>query len=40
MERFALSWGSHATVVRPKALTTRIYRTASELKNRYGDVVE
>lgn len=37
-ERWALSWGTHATVVRPRALATRIHQTASELQARYEQV--
>ena len=35
MERFILSFGIHATVVRPKELVTRMERTAKELVKRY-----
>lgn len=34
-ERWVLSWGTHATVVRPLALATRICKTAIDLKERY-----
>jgi predicted DNA-binding transcriptional regulator YafY len=36
-ERWVLSWGTHATVVRPRALAIRIYTTAAELQGRYQD---
>ena len=35
-ERWVLSWGTHATVVRPKRLATRIREVAAELAQRYG----
>ena len=35
MERWVLSWGVHATVVRPEALAKRIGITAIELVKRY-----
>ena len=35
IERFVLSWGTHATVVRPKALITRIRQIVGELRQRY-----
>lgn len=31
-----MTWGAHATVVRPKALADRIRKTAEELVGRYG----
>jgi predicted DNA-binding transcriptional regulator YafY len=34
-ERWVLSWGSHATVVRPQALAARICDAAGELRDRY-----
>jgi proteasome accessory factor B len=34
-ERWVLSWGAHATVVRPQALVTRLFETAKALKSRY-----
>jgi predicted DNA-binding transcriptional regulator YafY len=37
MERFVLSFGTHATVIRPKELMARVERTARELTRRYGD---
>ncbi len=36
-ERWVLSWGSHATVVRPRALAARICQTATDLQARYRD---
>jgi hypothetical protein len=36
IERWILSWGTHANVLRPAALSTRIYQTASELVQRYA----
>jgi predicted DNA-binding transcriptional regulator YafY len=35
IERSVLSWGTHATVVKPKALAERVRRTAEELVKRY-----
>ena len=35
-ERWVLSWGTHATVVRPQALAERLSRTAVELHQRYS----
>ena len=35
MKRWVLSWGAHATVVRPKELARRIQRTATTLVERY-----
>jgi proteasome accessory factor B len=35
MERWVLSWGTHATVVRPQELARRIQQTAAELEKRY-----
>ena len=34
-ERWVLSWGTHATVVRPQALAARLCDTAVELRDRY-----
>ena len=34
-ERWVLSWGTHATVVRPQALATRLFSTAVSLQDRY-----
>jgi predicted DNA-binding transcriptional regulator YafY len=34
-ERWVLSWGAHATVVRPQALATRLLETAAALQSRY-----
>lgn len=36
VERWVLSWGAHATVVRPEALRERIKRSAQQLVERYG----
>ena len=36
MERWVLSWGMHATVVRPRELARRIQRTTATLAERYG----
>jgi proteasome accessory factor B len=36
-ERWALSWGTHATVIRPQTLVTRLRATAVELQRRYAD---
>lgn len=35
-ERWVLSWGTHATVVRPQALAERLSRTAVDLHERYS----
>jgi predicted DNA-binding transcriptional regulator YafY len=35
-ERWVLSWGTHATVVRPQALAERLSRTAADLHERYS----
>lgn len=35
-ERWVLSWGAHATVVRPRALIDRLLRTAIILRERYS----
>jgi len=35
IERSVLSWGTHATVIRPKALAERVGKTAEELVVRY-----
>ena len=34
-ERWVLSWGQHASVVRPKALANRLLETAKTLQTRY-----
>ena len=34
-ERWVLSWGKHATVIRPEALAERLRETAKELQSRY-----
>ena len=36
IERSVLSWGTHATVVKPKALADRVRKTAEELVRRYA----
>ena len=36
LEGWVLSWGAHATIVRPKALEERIQRTALVLVKRYS----
>ncbi len=36
MEQWVLSWGSHATVLRPKALMSRLRQTAVALQKRYA----
>src|SRR5438477_2145728 len=36
VERWILSWGSHAQVLAPAELKERIAKTASELANAYG----
>ena len=36
IERSVLSWGTHATVVKPKALAERVRKTAEEVVKRYG----
>lgn len=35
MERWVLSWGTHATVIRPIGLAERICKTVAELRQRY-----
>lgn len=37
MERWVLSWGVHARVVRPQVLAARLRRIGAELARRYGD---
>ena len=34
-ERWVLSWGAHATIVRPQALAKRLHATAATLQSRY-----
>jgi proteasome accessory factor B len=34
-ERWVLSWGTHATIIRPQALAVRLCDTAVELRDRY-----
>lgn len=36
MERWVLSWGQHATVIRPENLVKRLQETADVLKSRYS----
>jgi len=36
VERWVLSWGTHATVVRPLILATRIEKTAAALREKYS----
>jgi proteasome accessory factor B len=36
-ERWALSWGTHTTVVRPQALAARLRATGVELQKRYAE---
>jgi hypothetical protein len=38
MEPWALSWGTHAAVVRPKALAERIRKISEELAHTYRDL--
>jgi proteasome accessory factor B len=38
VERWVLSWGTHATVVRPLALAERVRKAADELRLRYGEL--
>lgn len=40
IERWVLTWGTHATVVRPKALTERIRRIGEAFAARYAPSVE
>jgi hypothetical protein len=40
MERWVLSWGTHATVVRPKMLLDRILRVAVLLEERYSEPLQ
>ena len=40
MERWVLSWGTHATVIRPIALAERIQKTVAELQQRYQKQAE
>ena len=39
-ERWVLSWGTHATVVRPQALAERLSRTAVDLHHRYSGLAQ
>jgi len=36
-ERWVLSWGSHATVVRPQALANRLREVGKTIQSRYSD---
>jgi predicted DNA-binding transcriptional regulator YafY len=36
-ERWVLSWGQHATVVRPQNLANRLHATAKALQARYQE---
>jgi hypothetical protein len=36
MKTWALSWGTHATVVAPQALVVRIEKVTAELNRRYA----
>jgi len=40
IERWVLSWGTHATVVRPVALLKRIRKISAGLVNRYNGLIE
>ena len=40
VERWVLSWGMHATVIRPKMLANRVARIAAELAARYREQPE
>jgi len=40
VERWVLSWGTHATVVRPLILARRIEKTAAALREKYSEVDE
>jgi predicted DNA-binding transcriptional regulator YafY len=37
IEGWILSWGAHATVVRPKALAQRLQKIAREVLAKYGE---
>jgi len=37
VEQWVLSWGTHATVVRPKALVDRVRATAQGIVQRYAE---
>ena len=36
VERWVLSWGTHATVIAPQMLVARIERVTAELNRRYA----
>lgn len=36
IERWVLSWGTHATVLKPEILANRVGKIASKLANRYS----
>lgn len=36
VERWILSWGAHANVIKPAALAERVGKTAAELARRYA----
>ncbi len=38
IERWVLSWGAHATVIRPLMLAKRIGQTAADLKQKYNEL--
>ena len=38
IERWILSWGTHATVIKPEALAARVGKIAAKLANRYVDI--
>jgi predicted DNA-binding transcriptional regulator YafY len=40
IERWVLSWGTHATVIKPEALAQRLGSTARELARRYAEPVQ
>ena len=40
IERWVLSWGTHATVIKPEALAQRLGTTARELARRYAEPVQ
>jgi predicted DNA-binding transcriptional regulator YafY len=39
IERAVLSWGTHATVIRPESLRARLAQIAHDLCAKYGPVV-
>ena len=40
VERWVLGMGTHATVIRPKALVVRVGKIGKELAERYGGVLK